>query len=191
MNTNFAEERKNLEENAKNEIHTIYKGKVLEIEKDIIFLDNKEPFERGIVHHPGAAAVIPITDDNKIILTKQYRRAVKQIILEIPAGILEKNEPVIDTAQRELREEVGFRAKTLLPIAKYYSSPGFSDELIHLYIGRGLTKDPLPKDKDEAIDVLFCEEKYLLDLIKKNQIVDSKTLIALLYYFNWKNHEKS
>ncbi len=169
------------EKAAKPSSRYLHKGKILQIRLDTFQKEGKErTFE--IVEHPGAVAILPITSKGDIILVRQWRRAAETILLEIPAGTLEKRENPASCAQRELQEETGFYAHSLLPYGGFYTVPGFCTEFIHLFIAKDLEKRPLPADDDEGIDVIVVSLKEALQLIQKEEIKDAKTILALYKY---------
>ena len=134
----------------------LYEGKLLNLRVDTVELPNKKYSKREVVEHPGGVAVIPITEDNCIVLVKQYRKAVERFLLEIPAGKLELNEEPRQTAQRELKEETGFEARKLEYLLEFYTSPGFSNEKIYLFLASDLIEGETNPDAGEFVEV----EKY-------------------------------
>lgn len=157
----------------------IYKGKILNLRIDTVELPDKKYSKREIVEHPGSVAIVPITDKKEIILVRQYRKAVESNLLEIPAGKLEVNEVPKETAIRELREEIGLRAEKLEYISEFYTSPGFTNEKMYLFLAMDLVMDALEPDDDEYIEIIKFQLDELANLIKKGQILDSKTLIGI------------
>lgn len=181
MSTENAKEKMLEEKAAKHSSQYLHKGKILQIRLDTFRKEGKEKtFE--IVEHPGAVAILPITSSGSILLVRQWRRAAQEILLEIPAGTLEKREDPSSCAQRELREETGFYAHSLLPYGGFYTVPGFCTEFIHLFIAKELEKKPLPADDDEGIDLITVSLKEALQLIEKQEIKDAKTILALYKY---------
>lgn len=182
---NKAELHKKKEQEATVEKRIIFEGKRIDLflEK-IMFSPTKiQTFE--IVHHPQAVLLLPLDSSKKIFFVKQYRRAVDKILLELPAGIIEQNEPVPEAAQRELQEEIGYKAGSLISLGGVYTSPGFCNEIIHLFLAIDLQKSSLPPDEDEHIDVVQFSLEETLDLIDKGQIFDAKTIVAILKYQRW------
>lgn len=119
---------------------TLFEGRVIDLHYQEVLLPNGKTSTREIIKHPGAVAVIPITQDGKIIMVEQYRKALERSIIEIPAGKLEKGEDPAETARRELEEETGYVCNSLSHLISFYTSPGFADELVHLYVAEGLKK---------------------------------------------------
>ncbi len=164
---------------------SIYNGPLLSVYKQTIELANGKKIVSDLVKHPGAVAIIPINADGKILLIKQWRRAAKTILLEIPAGKLEKNENPLDCADRELREETGFKAKSLISLGGIYTAPGFCDEYIHLFLAKDLVEDPLWAEDSDHIDVIPVSLEETKHLALKGELIDSKTLSALYLYQSW------
>lgn len=182
---NRSQKQKELELSSIKKEESIYAGPLLCLYKQTLELPNGNVVISDIVKHPGAVAILAITDEKKVLLVKQWRRAAKTILLELPAGRLEKEEHPIDCAGRELREETGFRAETLIPLGGFYTAPGFCDEYIHLFLAKDLTPDPLWAEDSDHIDLLTLSFEEILRLSIQGEIVDSKTLSALYLYQIW------
>lgn len=159
----------------------IYEGKILNLRIDTVELPDKKYSKREIVEHPGGVAVIPITKDNTLILVKQYRKAVERFLLEIPAGKLEVNEDPRETALRELEEETGFKANKLEYLMEFYTSPGFSNEKIYLFLASDLTKGEQSLDLGEFIESQEYNIDDLLKMVQRGEILDSKTIIGIQF----------
>lgn len=162
---------------------TLFQGRVIDLIVEEVKLPDGKTSNREIVKHPGAVAVIPITEDGNIIMVEQYRKALGRSIIEIPAGKLEKGEQPESTAIRELEEETGFACQSLTHIISFYTSPGFADEIIHLYLAEGLTKkeDKLDLDEDEFVEVMEVTLEEAIKLVKEQKIFDAKTAYAVQY----------
>lgn len=160
----------------------IYSGKIIDLEIQEVLLPNGNKSKREIVKHPGAVAIIAITPESKLLLVRQYRKALEKTIVEIPAGKLEKNEDPLECAKRELLEETGYECETLEYLSSFYTSPGFADELIHLYYSDSLKggKEQQP-DEDEFLDVLEVTLEEAQELMKNKEIHDAKTVYAVQY----------
>ncbi|MDK2918916.1 MAG: ADP-ribose pyrophosphatase [Candidatus Petromonas sp.] len=163
----------------------IYQGKIINLRVDTVELPDKKYSKREIVEHPGAVAIVPITNNNKIIMVKQYRKPVEETLLEVPAGKLEINEEPIECAKRELLEETGYKSEDLEYILSFYTSPGFSNESISIYTARNLVKDIAQPDEDEYIEIQEYEIDELIKMIQEGNIKDAKTIISILSVKNY------
>lgn len=161
----------------------IFSGKVIRLQLEDVKLPNGKMGRREIVKHPGAVAIIAITEENKIVMVEQYRKALERTIIEIPAGKLEKGEEPSACAHRELEEETGYECKSLERIVSFYTSPGFSDEILHLYIAAGLSKkeNSAPLDEDEFINLEELTLDEAIQYVKEQKIYDAKTIYAVQY----------
>lgn len=156
-----------------------FDGKLIKVTYDIAEVNGKEAW-REVVHHPGASAVVAIDEDNRIIMEKQFRYALNDYLLEIPAGKLDAGEDPLVCAKRELEEETGIIASEWISLGTIATSPGFCNEVIHLYIAKGLSKGEIHWDEDEYVEVERYTFVELLQRIKEEKIKDSKSLSALL-----------
>lgn len=160
----------------------IMKGKVLHVTVDTVEIDDgqggeKKTAVREAVWHFGACAILPVTDDGKIILVRQYRYAAGEPMLEVPAGKIEHNGESPDIcAARELEEEAAVTAGELIPLGYVYTSPGFCDERIYLYLARKLHKGAQHLDDDEFMNIERYTPQEVEELIADNKIVDAKTI---------------
>ncbi|ENR2669463.1 NUDIX hydrolase [Staphylococcus pseudintermedius] len=169
---------------------SIYKGKIIEVEKHKVSLPNNETAYREVVKHNGAVAICALTPDQQVILVKQYRKALEQELLEIPAGKLEPGEDRESAAMRELEEETGYKVKKLTLIGEVYGTPGFSNEKISVYFADNLVEGKVNLDEDEFVEKVL----YSLDDVKKaveaRTIEDAKTFIAFQHLLLHYNHSK-
>ncbi|HEU97387.1 MAG TPA: NUDIX hydrolase [Fervidicoccus fontis] len=136
---------------------------------------------REIVRHPGAVVILAISGGS-ILLIKQYRHAIGKWIFELPAGTLEEGEDPGDAAERELAEETGYRAGAMKKLISFYSSPGISDEVLHLYLAEELEEGRPSREQGELIDNVWIPLEDALKMIEKNEIEDAKTIVSILYY---------
>jgi ADP-ribose pyrophosphatase len=134
-----------------------------------------------IVRHPGAAAVVPFTGDGEVALIRQYRHAAGGMILEVPAGKLDSGEPPELCAARELAEEAGFRAGRLVALGSIWTTPGFTDEVIHLFAAFDLARVASRPEDDEVIEVVRVPLAHALDLVWRGELRDAKSALALIY----------
>lgn len=156
----------------------IYKGKVINLKKEKTLLpDGKETF-REIVEHNGGVCVAALTENDEILLVRQYRSGVKETLIEVPAGKLEKGEDPETCGRRELEEETGYCAKVFIPALTICVTPAYCEEKIYLYIAKGLYKGKTNFDDDEFIEPLKMNIDELMEKIANNEITDAKTIIA-------------
>ncbi|AGE64009.1 ADP-ribose pyrophosphatase [Bacillus subtilis XF-1] len=176
------EEMKSLEEKtiAKEQI---FSGKVIDLYVEDVELPNGKASKREIVKHPGAVAVLAVTDEGKIIMVKQFRKPLERMIVEIPAGKLEKGEEPEYTALRELEEETGYTAKKLTKITAFYTSPGFADEIVHVFLAEELSvlEEKRELDEDEFVEVMEVTLEDALKLVESREVYDAKTAYAIQY----------
>jgi ADP-ribose pyrophosphatase len=162
---------------------TVYQGRYLRAEERTVRLPDGRDARREIVVPPNAVGVLPITEDGTVYLVRQYRTALERAILEIPAGILEPGEDPEQTARRECAEEIGLSPARLDPLVGYYHSVGFSTGRIQVFLGRDLRPAPHAKpDGTEFLENVIMPFAELLAHVQRGDIVDSKTLLAALWY---------
>lgn len=157
----------------------VYEGKILNLKVDTVEMPDKKYSKREIVEHPGGVAMIAITSEKSLILVKQYRKAVESFLLEIPAGKLEINEEPRETAIRELKEEIGMKSNKLTYLSEFYTSPGYCNEKIHLYLAEELEKVDYEPEPGEFLEVVEYKIDELVKMVKMGDIVDSKTIIGI------------
>jgi ADP-ribose pyrophosphatase len=156
----------------------MFQGRMIRLDRDTVRLPNGAETTREVVRHPGAVAVVALKDDN-ILLVRQYRYPIEQITLEIPAGKLDKGEAPLVCAERELREETGYSGK-LTFVGKFYSTPGFSDEIMHLFVATELVWNPLTADDDEFLSVVAIPWQEALTRAQQSEFIDAKTILGIL-----------
>jgi ADP-ribose pyrophosphatase len=156
----------------------VYKGKVVSLRVDEISLMNGGRATREVVEHPGAVVVIALDEERRVALVRQYRHAVNCYLLELPAGGLEPGESPLETAQRELREEVGVEAAAWTRLGSFFSSPGFASEILHVFLAEQLRPARAEPDDDEDIVVVRYRLSELYE--EPGQLRDAKSLAALL-----------
>lgn len=159
----------------------IFNGKIVKLRVDTVALPDGRESTREIVEHRGAVAIVVVNGDKELFMVRQYRKPVEKILLEIPAGTLEENEDPIDCARRELSEETGLTAAHWEPILFYYSAPGFSDELLHLYMATGLEPGDTHPDQDEFLELVKLPLAEAYRQIFNGTIVDGKSIIGIQY----------
>ena len=157
----------------------IYRGRIVDLNLETVTLPNGATVELEIIHHPGASAVVPMKDATTVALIRQYRHAVGGYIYEIPAGKLHPGEDPKVCAARELEEEIGYRAAVFEHLLSFYTTPGFTDELIHIYRATGLTRGTQDLGADEVLEVVEMPLEAAIDRIADGTIRDGKTIVGL------------
>ncbi|WP_223066576.1 NUDIX hydrolase [Paenibacillus caui] len=168
----------------------IFEGKIISLQIDTVELPDGTQATREVVKHPGAVAVLAV-HEGKLLLVDQYRQAMGRCELEIPAGKLEQGEDPMDAARRELEEETGYRCGNIRLLHSFYTSPGFADEVIHLYVAENLTAGSFSPDEDEFLEIHKVTLEEAQQFIAEGRIADAKTLLAVyLWQFasgSWKD----
>ncbi|MFD0913160.1 NUDIX domain-containing protein [Methylophilus luteus] len=155
-------------------------GKMLTVRYDQARLPNGTVSGREYVTHPGAVVVVALTADGGVVLERQFRYPLKQVFIELPAGKIDHGEPVLQTGQRELLEETGYRAYEWVKLGVQHPCIGYSNEVIHIYLATGLTLGDHARDIDEAMDVFVWPFAQVMQAISAGEITDSKTMGAML-----------
>ena len=161
---------------------TIYEGQVITLVVDDVLLPNQDTSKRELVFHQGAVGILAITEEDKIVLVKQYRKALETSLIEIPAGKIERDETEpVETAKRELEEETMYQCEEMTYMMKFVGSPGFCNEWLHLYRAKGLKRvdNPLPRDDDEFLELLELTLEEATEAVATGKICDAKTVIAI------------
>ena len=159
----------------------IYNGRILHITRDTVLLENGDEALREVVHHPGGACVVPVTDDGDVLMVRQFRYPQGTETLELPAGKLEYGEDPLTCAVRELKEEVGGEADQLEPLGILYPTPAYDKEVIYMYLARSIRQDcGQSLDEDEFLDVVRMPLAQAVKMVMENRLPDAKTQIALL-----------
>ncbi|MBR7160691.1 MAG: NUDIX hydrolase [Clostridia bacterium] len=162
---------------------TIYDGKVIKVMRDQVSLPNGESAYREIVHHNGGATVLAVKDD-MVYFVRQYRYAYHDELLELPAGKLNEGEDPKSCAIRELEEETGLKATDVDLITKLYPSPGYTDEVIYVYLALDFVQGTQHLDEDEFLGVITLPLSTVKDMLDSGEIRDAKTIVALRYYLS-------
>jgi ADP-ribose pyrophosphatase len=173
---------------ATRELHT---GKIFRLDRDTVRFPDGSDAEMDIVRHPGASAIVPFMsdpegDDPQLLLLRQYRYAAGGFIYEVPAGRLDGDESPAHCAVRELKEETGCTAASMEPLFTMFTTPGFTDEMIHVFMATGLTHGASAREADEFADVVIMSLAEALELIRVGEIMDAKTALSILYVAGFK-----
>lgn len=156
-----------------------YTGHIISVRMDNVILSDGKKHFREVVEHPGGVVILPIMDNNKIILVKQWRYPVEQELIELPAGKLSKEEPSLIAAKRELQEETGFTADLWESLGYIYTAPGFCNEKIYFYKACNLIFSEINPDYGEIIETLVIDINQAWSMIKEGKITDAKTIVGL------------
>lgn len=159
----------------------IFDGRVVHLYKDTVELPNGRHATREVIRHVGAVAVVPLTDDGKVVVERQFRYPFNRVFTEIPAGKLDsKSEDRLSAAKRELEEETGLRAKEWIELGDYIPTVAYCDEVITLYLAKGLYKGERNLDEDEFLNIRYVDLEELVEDVMQGKIMDGKTQVALM-----------
>ena len=161
---------------------TIYRGRVLDLVVDTVRLDSGRDVVREVVKHPGGVVAVPVLQDGRLVLIRQFRYPLQKYILEFPAGKLDSGQTPLENAKRELEEETGYRAEVMNYEFSFHTSPGFCDEIIHFFIAEGLTFVVQRLEEGEHLSVISHTLDECLQMIRTGEIADAKPIIGLLWY---------
>ena len=162
------------------ESETLFEGKIVTLKLDKAELPNGRVARREVVEHPGGVAVLPLFDDGTVSIVRQFRYPFQKVVTELPAGKLERGEDHRVCALRELSEEVGAEAEELTYLGAMYTSPGFSSEVLHMYLARGLKQGASHPDEDEFLEGERIPFQQLVDEVMSGEIADGKTIATTL-----------
>jgi len=161
----------------------IYKGAILNLRKDTVTVKGGHTSHREIVEHSGGVLIVAVAPDGRIPMVRQFRKATESVMFELPAGKLDPGDTdPLEAAKRELREETGYTAAKWTHLVSFYTSVGYSTELLHTYLAEELTAGETDFDDNEAIDIELCAPEALYEMIDRGEITDGKTLAALVLY---------
>lgn len=158
----------------------IYDGKILNVSRDTVRLENGETAYREVIHHSGGVCVLPLDDNGDVLFVKQFRYPFADVLLEIPAGKRELGEDPLECGIRELSEEVGATADEIIPLGKLYPTVAYDTEIIYMYLARGLHFGEQHLDEDEFVDVIRIPFDEAYKMVMRDEIHDSKTQLAIL-----------
>lgn len=159
---------------------TIASGGMLTVKRDQVRLPNGHISQREYVMHPGAVAIVPLLANGNVVLEKQFRYPLLQVFIELPAGKIDPGEDILVTGQRELLEETGYSAAEWVKLGHQHPCIGYSNEVIHMYLARGLYAGTHQRDEDESLEVFEASFADCLSMIQNGQITDGKTIVALM-----------
>jgi ADP-ribose pyrophosphatase len=165
----------------------VFKGRLLDVRRDIVAMPDGAQALREYVVHPGAAVVVPVLDDGRLVMERQFRYPLGRSMLEFPAGKLDAGEPALQCAQRELAEETGYRAREWALAGHLHNACAYSTEVIHILFARGLTAGAQALDDGELIDIALLNEAELDAAAARGELTDAKTLIALMWLQKWRS----
>jgi len=164
---------------------TLHHGRVFNLIRENVTLDNGVTTDMEFVEHPGATAVIPMLNESRVLLLKQYRHSLRKYIWEIPAGTLDPQESIMNCAKRELIEETGYSAHQWQKLGEITPVPGYSDERIHIFLATDLQPAEQNLDTDEIINVHDVGFSEAIEMIKTGEIQDAKSITGLFLALNW------
>jgi len=164
----------------------VYRGRFLDVRCDIVRLPDGATASREYIVHPGAVMVVPLLDDGRLVVERQYRYPMGRAMLEFPAGKLERGEPPFECAVRELVEETGYHAREWARAGVTHNAIAYSTETIEVWFARGLTAGPQHLDAGEFVDVATASEGELNAMVQSGELTDAKTLIGLLWLARWR-----
>ncbi len=159
----------------------LFQGWRFRVERAVQVTPDGAEHVREVVRHPGAVVILPLLDDGRLCLLRNYRVAVAETLIELPAGTLEPDEDPAETARRELAEETGYRAGRIEHVITFWMSPGILDEQMHLYLAEELQPGPTTLEAGEDIQPLLCTWDEAMEMVRRGNIRDAKTLVGLLY----------
>lgn len=162
----------------------VYEGSFLKLRRDTVRLPDGRQGTREYIRHPGAVVVIALVDDDHVVMIKQYRYPVQRLIVEFPAGKLDAGEPPLECARRELLEETGYSATEWSELGHMHLAVGYSDEIIHIFLARGLVSGERQLDEDEFLHVEVQPIAQVLEVCRTGGITDAKSLSCALWLQN-------
>ncbi len=160
---------------------TVFRGSLLDVRRDRVRLPNGAETGREYLVHPGAVLVVPLLDDGRLVFERQYRYPLRRSFIELPAGKIDRDEDVLATGRRELLEETGYTAAHWQYLAALHPCVGYSDEIIHILLARGLQAGAHRRDPDESLELFFMTLEQAMQSLRHGEITDGKTMVALFW----------
>lgn len=160
----------------------VYQGSFLKVLRDEVELPNGKKGTREYIPHPGASMVIPVTDKGQLVMLRQFRYALQSVFIEFPAGKIDAGEEPLETAKRELQEETGLIATTYQHLATIHPVIGYSNEHIEVYLAKGLSQASAHLDDEEFLDIFETSYDSAMEMMRKGEITDVKTMVGLFWY---------
>jgi len=159
---------------------SLYKGKIINLRRDVVRLENGGEALREVIEHPGGVGILPLDEDGMVYMVRQYRHGARGVELEIPAGKLNYGEDALECGKRELLEEIGATAKEYVSLGKIHPTPAYCEEVIPIFLAKGLSFSEQNLDEDEFLQIEKYPLSELLARVMANEICDAKTQIAVL-----------
>jgi ADP-ribose pyrophosphatase len=166
------------------QVATKYDGRLFKVQALAYTDDSGRSVQREVVRHPGAVLIVPVLDDQHVVMIRNYRIAVDECLWEFPAGKLESNEPPISAAHRELEEETGYRAAQVHKLGEFYTSPGFTDERMHVFVAENLTVVGQRLEPGEEIEVRTVPVSEAIEMVRDGTLRDAKSIAGLLMWLD-------
>lgn len=163
----------------------VYKGEKVNLSVDKMLVPNRQIVQRELIHRVDNAVILPILEDNSIILEGQFRHSFSKEIISLPAGKKDEDEKIEKTALRELEEETGYIAKKLVYLGKTIPAPAYSNEVVHIFLATNLEKGKIKRDEFEFLNIYKVSQEEFKKMIEKNEILDSRTIIAYYFYLDY------
>ncbi|MDE2491881.1 MAG: NUDIX hydrolase [Elusimicrobia bacterium] len=165
---------------------TVWRGRVVGLRLDTVRLPSGKLATREYLDHPGAVGIVPLLPGGRVVMVRQYRHPVREVTLELPAGKLDAREKPLSCVRRELKEETGYSARKITPLLQFWPTPAFANEVLHMFVAEGLKAGKMDTDEDEFLECVTLPFKKALELVRRGEIRDSKTVIGLLACAVWK-----
>jgi ADP-ribose pyrophosphatase len=159
----------------------VYHGRAFDVRQDHVLLPDENTTYLDIIEHRGAVTLVPVDQEGTVWFIRQYRHAARQSLLELPAGVMEVNETPLETAQREIQEEIGMAAGKLEELGGFFLAPGYSTETMHIFLATGLYPSVLPGDESEFLSVEKVPARQAVQLARNGTLQDAKSLVALFW----------